>query len=201
MISTTNKLTSLALLSVLLAGTTLPFDCFANDLSPFANLSHTDGHQLLRKLPTLDKKQRQLNLEQGKNSCQSECVTPFGELLGKADGIEAFSNCRSTCIKPEYSFLNLTTKQVVTGSSNPDEARFHYIGVVHQCVEYARKWWMINNGVTFGSIDSAFEIIYLTEGKNIYTNQAFPLGRSINGSASRAPARGDLATWSCRSSC
>jgi hypothetical protein len=88
--------------------------------------------------------------------------------------------------------MDLATKQVSIHSSNPNKKSLHYIGVIHQCVEYARKWWMLNQGITFGSIDSAFEILYLTEAKNIYTNEQFPLARSINGSATIPPKRGDL---------
>ena len=47
-------------------------------------------------------------------------------------------------------------------------------------------------GITFGDIDSAYEIIYLQNTIDIYTNKSFPLARSVNGSAKRPPQRGDL---------
>ncbi|MDQ7048913.1 MAG: CHAP domain-containing protein [Enterobacterales bacterium] len=156
------------------------------------NLPHTDGDGLAVKLQPLAKEEQKRLFEKGLKSCENQCVTPFAQRLGQADGVNALSNCRSSCIKPQFSFLNLTSGEVVTGDKNPNEAEFHYIGLIYQCVEYARKWWMINQDITFGSIDSAYEILYLTEGKNIRTNQTFPLARSLNGSAKRPPKRGDL---------
>jgi len=162
--------------------------CSADSL----NLPHTDGMNLANKLQPLEKSEQKKLYDKGVKSCQTQCVTPFAQTLGVADGVKALSNCRSTCIKPQFSFLNLTSGDIVAGDKNPDELKFHYIGLIYQCVEYARKWWMINRDMTFGSIDSAYEILYLTEGKNIRSNQTFPLARSLNGTAKRPPKRGDL---------
>ena len=155
-------------------------------------LPNTDGGPLIAKLEAVSKQESKRVFEIGKKSCDNDCISKFGETLGEVDGAIAYSNCKSTCIKSEYSFMNLKTKQISIHSSDPNDDTLHYIGVIHQCVEYARKWWMINQGITFGSIDSAFEILYLTEGKNIYNNITFPLARSINGSAKKPPTRGDL---------
>jgi hypothetical protein len=54
---------------------------------------------------------------------------------------------------------------------------------------------MKNLGITFGSIDSAHEIIYLPEGTDIRTKASFPLARSINGTAIRPPRKGDLVVY------
>lgn len=124
-----------------------------------------------------------------------KCGAPFGEVLGIADGAPGISNCRAICIRPAYSFLNLTTGEVTVHDADPKDENLHYVGVTYQCVEYARKWWMMNKGVTFGSIDSAHEILYLTEGADIRTRETFPLARSINGTARRAPQRGDLLVY------
>ncbi len=158
----------------------------------FIDLPYTDGGPLIAKLAPVSKQQGKELFETGKRSCSNNCITDFGDVLGEVDDAVGYSNCQSICIKPEYSFMNLKTKEITIHSEDPKKEDLHYIGVIHQCVEYARKWWMLNNGITFGSIDSAFEIIYLTQGKNIYDNSNFPLGRSINGSATRAPIRGDL---------
>ena len=161
----------------------------ANEL---VQLPNTDGGPLIAKLAPVKKLESKRLFEIGKKSCDNNCVTNFGSVLGEVDGAIGYSNCKSTCIKPEYSFMNLTTKEISIHSSNPNNDALHYIGVIHQCVEYARKWWMLNQGITFGSIDSAFEILYLTEAKDIYNHSKFPLARSINGSAKRPPTRGDL---------
>ncbi len=152
----------------------------------------TDGYGLLPKPPFLSKEENQKLFKQGQLSCQLDCVTPVGKILGIVDDVKAFSNCKSTCIQLEYSFFNLNNKDVSIHKTNPNDQNQHYIGLIYQCVEYARRWWMKNKGITFGDIDSAHEIIYLTEGKDIYTNSNFPLARSINGFAKRAPQRGDL---------
>jgi len=161
----------------------------------YPQFPNTDGDYLPAKLPTITDSEQFFNSNQKLEFCSEQCITPFGQLLGEANGIKAYSNCQSTCVKPEFSFLNLDTNEVVVRSSSSAINEHHYIGLVHQCVEYARKWWMIKQGITFESITSAYEILYLTQGKDIYTNQTFPLGRSINGSAKRTPKVGDLLVY------
>jgi len=159
------------------------------------NLPNTDGYGLVEKLEPLSKSDNQKLGLIGRQSCANKCVTPYGTILGEVDGVIAYSNCKSRCVKPEYSYMNLKTKEVTNHKEIPTDKDLHYVGVIHQCVEYSRKWWMHNLGITYGSIDSAFEIIYLTEGKDIYTNEKFPLGRSINTTAKRPPQRGDLVIY------
>ena len=161
----------------------------------FAQLPNTDGYGLRAKPPAFSKEQSKAMFEKNKQLCDVGCVTDFGKLLGSANGIDAYSNCRSECVKNEYSFLNLTTGEVTIHKGNPKDDNLHYIGLINQCVEYSRRWWMINKGITYGSIDSAHEIIYLTEGKDIRTNKRYPLARSINGTATRAPKIGDLVIY------
>jgi hypothetical protein len=158
-------------------------------------LPNTDGYGLLAKPPAFSEAESDTLFAKGQAACNSECVTPFGQVLGVADGAEGLSNCRSVCIRPEYSFLNLSTGEVTVHDNDPEDPNLHYIGVTYQCVEYARKWWMKNLGVTFGSIDSAHEILYLTEGSDIRNENSFPLARSINGTAQRPPKRGDLVVY------
>lgn len=159
------------------------------------NLPHTDGFGLLPKPPAFSKEDSDRLFAEGKRACDGPCVTPFGVVLGIADGAEGRSNCVSTCIRPEYSFLDRASGAVSVHENDPKQEHLQYIGVTYQCVEYARKWWMKNRGITFGSIDSAYEILYLTEGKNLETQQSVPLARSINGTARRPPRRGDLLVY------
>ena len=159
------------------------------------SLPHTDGYGLRPKPPAFSREQSNKLFAQAKQACNSNCVTPFGQVLGVADGAKGRSNCVSTCVRPEYSFLDLDSGDVSVHKQNPKKQNLRYIGVTYQCVEYARKWWMKNRGITFGSIDSAHEIIYLTEGSEIRSNKVFPLARSINGTAKRPPQRGDLVIY------
>jgi len=167
---------------------------FISNLS-LAQLGNTDGYGLRDKPPAFSEEQSQAMFEKNKKLCHVNCVNEFGDTLGQSNGVKAYSNCQSQCVNPKYSFLDLTTGEVSIHKGNPKDDNLHYIGLINQCVEYARRWWMINNNITFGSIDSAHEIIYLTEGKNIRTNKSFPLGRSINGTAKRPPNIGDLVIY------
>jgi len=173
----------------------LAFKCFLfiNLLhaAEFVHLPHTDGQGLKPPLAPPSAQQKQL-MGDPELACQQDCVTPFGSKLGQADGVIGYSNCQSICVKPEYSFLNLQDGRISNHLQDPKDNQLHYIGVIYQCVEYARKWWMKNFQITFPSIDSAYQILYLTESENIYTHKKAPLARSINGSAKKAPKRGDL---------
>lgn len=161
----------------------------------FAQLANTDGIGLRAKPLAYTPEQSKNMFEQNKLLCDHDCINPFGTILGQANGIKAYSNCQSQCIHPEFSFLNLTTGEVTIHKQNPKDDNLHYIGLINQCVEYARRWWMVNKDITFGSIDSAHEILYLTEGENIRTKKSFPLARSINGTAKRPPKVGDLVVY------
>jgi len=164
-------------------------------VAAFEVIPNTDGYGLLPKPPTPSKAESEKVYQQGQLSCQSDCITPAGQLLGVVDDVKAFSNCKSTCIRSEYSFFNLKNKDVSIHQADPKDKDQHYIGLTYQCVEYARRWWMKTEGITFGDIDSAYEIMYLKEGEDIYAKRNFPLARSVNGSATRAPRRGDLLVY------
>jgi hypothetical protein len=178
--------------------TLLSFQAVAKDTNnslTASTLTYTDGYGLLPKPAGPSKAEGEEISKEGKQSCQLDCVTPARKLLGTANNVQAYSNCRSECIQTEYSFLNLKSKTVSILPADPKREDEHYIGLVYQCVEYARRWWMEIKGITFGDIDSAYEIIYLDNGQNIYTKKDFPLARSINGTAKRAPQRGDLLVY------
>lgn len=187
-------LQALAVSAVLLingCATTAPMpDVYPSGL--VAALPHTDGYGLLAKPAPLLESARKAAYAQAKQSCDVGCVTPAGKILGAVDNVPAYSNCQSTCARAEFSFMDLRTKAVFLHEKPPADKSVHYVGLTYQCVEYARRWWMTNLGITFGDVDSAHEILYLTEGENIQTNAKFPLARSLNGTATRPPQRGDL---------
>ncbi|HRZ39360.1 MAG TPA: amidase, partial [Candidatus Paceibacterota bacterium] len=106
------------------------------------DLPHTDGFGLLPKPPAFSQEDSDRLFAEGKRTCDGPCVTPFGTVLGVADGAEGRSNCVSTCIRPEYSFLDRTSGAVSVHADDPKQENLRYIGVTYQCVEYARKWWM-----------------------------------------------------------
>ena len=174
--------------------TTAPMpDVYPSGLA--AALPHTDGYGLLAKPAPLPESVRKAAYAQAKQSCAVDCVTPAGKVLGTVDHVPAYSNCQSTCARSEFSFMDLRTKAISLHEKPPTDKQLHYVGLSYQCVEYARRWWMTNHGITFGDVDSAHEILYLTEGENIQTNAKFPLARSLNGTATRPPQRGDLLVY------
>jgi hypothetical protein len=109
-------------------------------------------------------------------SCQTECVTPYGQVLGTAPGnVPAYSNCNSRCVV----FF-------------PNKEKTIYTGIKWQCVEFARRWLLDNRGVVYGDVDTASDIWnkipFVTR---VADGRQFPLQPYLNGS-SEAPQVGDL---------
>ena len=109
-------------------------------------------------------------------ACQTECKTPYGTLLGESPrGIKAYSNCQSGCVIFEPNRWNGT-----------------YTGIKWQCVEYARRWLLINTGTVFGDVDIAADIWdRIDKLTDVKTKQSVPLESHLNGSI-QAPEVGDL---------
>jgi hypothetical protein len=111
--------------------------------------------------------------------CRIDCTTPYGKVLGAAtDGVEAHSNCQSGCINPERNTWKRT-----------------YTGIKWQCVEYARRWLLVNKGAIYGDVDTAADIWnkidHLTE---VSSNRTLPLESRTNGS-DKPPQVGDLLVY------
>jgi CHAP domain len=109
-------------------------------------------------------------------ACRTACKSPYGKVLGRSpQGIEAYSNCQSGCVIFEPNQWNGT-----------------YTGIKWQCVEYARRWLLINTGAVYGDVDIAADIWdkidHLTEVK---TKKRITLETHLNGST-QAPEVGDL---------
>ena len=108
-------------------------------------------------------------------NCNSNCRTSYGELLGVTpSGVKAYSNCNGQCI----SF-----------SSNKIDEKF--TGIKWQCVEFARRWLMINKRLSFKGIDIAANI---WTDINVYQDEfddAIELATYENGSEVW-PRKGDL---------
>jgi CHAP domain len=126
------------------------------------------------------------NASPNEDFCQAtstnKCITPFGKVLGQNDGIQAFSNCRSECVKPVPN--KIPAKEV---GANEDV----FTGITWQCVEYARRWWVLERGISFGSIDTADEIYSLKEAKRIKDGAKINLKQESNASVF-APEVGSL---------
>ena len=116
------------------------------------------------------------NVEGMPVECQTDCVSPYGNVLGTSKrGVAAYSNCHSDCVIFE-----------------PNHWKGTYTGIKWQCVEYARRWLLINKGAVYGDVDIAADIWnnidYLTD---VATKKAIPLESHLNGSR-QPPQVGDL---------
>ena len=65
----------------------------------------------------------------------------FGDKIGSFNGVDAYSNQRDQTNSLDSNYYNGI-----------------YTGEKWQCVEFARRYLIINEGITFSDVDSAFEI-------------------------------------------
>ncbi|MBP8966207.1 MAG: CHAP domain-containing protein, partial [Paludibacteraceae bacterium] len=100
---------------------------------------------------------------------QTNCVTPFGTLLGSFNGVDAYSNCNTNYYSEIHNYWGGT-----------------YTGIKWQCVEYVNRYYKIVYGLDlfgtkcFGNANS-----YYSNAKNAGL-LAYPNGGSI------APQVGDI---------
>lgn len=111
-----------------------------------------------------------------KELSQTDYTTPYGMVLGVSSGeVEAYSNCQSKCVSFE--------------ASKGDDI---YIGVKWQCVEFARRWLLVNKGAIYDDVETAAdiwtEIDHLT---HVASNKKLKLESHLNG-AVQPPRVGDL---------
>lgn len=108
-------------------------------------------------------------------SCETHCVTPYGQVLGTASGnVTAYSNCNAQCVIFE-----------------PNREAGTYTGIKWQCVEFARRWLLQKQGVIYGDVDTAADIWKLTTITNVADNKPLPFHSYPNG-AMISPQVGDL---------
>ncbi|MCI0506824.1 MAG: CHAP domain-containing protein [Gammaproteobacteria bacterium] len=107
--------------------------------------------------------------------CTTQCKAPYGEILGVGSGnVPAYSNCNAAC---------------VVFSPNKEEGT--YTGIQWQCVEYARRWLLVNKGVVYGDVDIAADIWALDYVTRIKDKTELKMSTFPNGSEIR-PETGDL---------
>lgn len=111
--------------------------------------------------------------------CQQSCISTYGKTLGKSpSGVEAYSNCNSDCVVFE-----------------PAKHQGTYTGIKWQCVEYARRWLLVNNGTVYGDVDVAADIWNkIDHVKDVKSGREVKLIKYANG-AQTHPKRGDLVVY------
>lgn len=109
-------------------------------------------------------------------ACKQQCVTQYGNVLGKApSGVEAYSNCNSSCVVFQ-----------------PQHYAGTYTGIQWQCVEYARRWLLVNRDVVYGDVDYAIDIWdKITAYKQVPSGKLIATENIVNGSE-HMPQVGDL---------
>lgn len=112
--------------------------------------------------------------------CTQDCTHHFGEVLGESpSGVVAYSNCSNQCVNPEPQFINKT-----------------FTGIKWQCVEYARRWLLVNKKVVYGDVDIAEDIWSLDVVHSPDKKEQFEFLSIVNGSKNLVLQRGDLLIYS-----
>jgi hypothetical protein len=111
-------------------------------------------------------------------ACRESCAAPWGERLGAAGGVPAFSNCQPACVYEKPSEVNGT-----------------FAGIQWQCVEYARRWLIVARGLTFPSIDFAADLWALDHFVKVGPTTKVPARKVENGAAAIPPSEGDLLVY------
>lgn len=113
-------------------------------------------------------------------TCSQDCVVNYGETLGETiTGVKAFSNCNNECVNPTPFFVDNT-----------------FTGIKWQCVEYARRWLLVNEGVVYGDVDVAADIWQLDHVMTADKKSQKPFINILNGDSQFDIQRGDLLIYS-----
>jgi glutathionylspermidine amidase/synthetase len=89
--------------------------------------------------------------------------------------------------------------------TNPNTKKYSYLrngdkkifcGLRYQCVEYVRRWLILNYGISFQQIDLAYKLYTLdnVKFKNIWTNNGITYTKCPNGS-NTSPKVGSVLLW------
>lgn len=121
-----------------------------------------------------------VNADELPKYCEQDCEVTYGTVLGKSiSGVEAYSNCNNRCVNPAPYFINET-----------------FTGIKWQCVEYARRWLLVNQGVVYGDVDVAADIWELDSVVTPDKKHSKPFESILNGEKDRSIQRGDLLIYS-----
>eukprot|EP00796_Vickermania_ingenoplastis_P010622 gene10622-7382_t len=125
--------------------------------TPAATAAHTGENTSLRTPQAVTPAPISLPVGCQIDDCIAGGGEPFGTYLGEHAGVAGYSNCFSkTCISYTPHFLTRDSER--TNTSMPS-------GMKWQCVEYARRYWMIRGApepAIFPDVDGAADIWNLT---------------------------------------
>jgi glutathionylspermidine amidase/synthetase len=110
---------------------------------------------------------------------------PFGQVLGISEGGVASYSSDYDSVDHEQMADRSAYRHYVDGV---------YTGYKWQCVEFVRRWMLVNKGYVFEDIAMAYDIFRLKHVRDVKTNQLLPLHSFDNGSL-RLPEPGSLLIW------
>ncbi len=109
----------------------------------------------------------------------------FGTLLGYAPGNVAAYSSDYDSVDPKALPDRHAYRHYVDGV---------YTGYKWQCVEFARRWLLLNKGYVFEDIAMAYDIFKLRHVNIVGGNKTLPL-QSFNNGSKRAPEPGCMLIW------
>ncbi|KAK7194544.1 hypothetical protein NESM_000371700 [Novymonas esmeraldas] len=77
----------------------------------------------------------------------TECATPFGELLGIADNVPAYSNCNTKFITTFVNFVNLVDPMDNGRRGDPSESEIVMTAYRYSSFDYHMRWLAWNRGL------------------------------------------------------
>jgi hypothetical protein len=75
------------------------------------------------------------------------CVTPFGTVLGYANGVPAFSNCISNFTTTYINYVNLMNPLDVGRRGDPSETTVVMLGMRYTAMDFYMRWMAWNRGL------------------------------------------------------
>eukprot|EP00760_Papus_ankaliazontas_P027420 PhM_4_TR332/c0_g2_i1/m.61121/K01460/gsp; glutathionylspermidine amidase/synthetase len=112
----------------------------------------------------------------------SFCI-PFGVAVGSYKGVVAYSNGKDSFFSNKKMFVNVPGAKPI------------FTGYKWQCVEYARRWLILQESITIPSIPCAYDIWNLTTFNNVVSGAKVPIMRCPNKVSKVAPSEGDVLIW------
>lgn len=119
------------------------------------------------------------------HTAPSSKFEPFGTVLGYAPGnVAAYSS----------DYPSADPAQLPNRQSYRNHVDGVYTGYKWQCVEFARRWLLLNRGYVFDDIAMAYDIFRLQQVRVVGNNTTLPLHSFRNGSR-RHPEPGCMLIW------
>lgn len=77
----------------------------------------------------------------------TDCVTPYGELLGVADEVPAYSNCNTRFTSEYIGYANMNDPMDNGRRGDPSETSIVMTAYRHTSMDYHMRWMLWNRGV------------------------------------------------------